>query len=249
VATLASISRVDIARHRQVEQQHRLVPAVAQGGGDMLPQDHRLACGRGGKHHVGFAQVTLQLGQGQRHATVAGGQVLGMGEGAVGDQQALHPRIAQMFGDQLDGLAGTYQQNGGVFQAGKRVLGNPHRRGGDRDRVGAHAGIGSRPFGDREGLLEQAVELLADNPAVMRQRPGILHLAQDLRFAQHHRIQPGGDPEQMPDSLTVGMLVQVAIKRAGMVFQPAGQCRAILGDRVQLGAVAGGQQHGFSQLR
>ncbi len=180
---------------------------------------------------------------------MAAGQVLRVGEGAVGDQQPLHPGLAQVFGGQFDGLAGTDQQHGRVFQPRERILRQPHRGRGHRNRVGADAGIGTGALGHRERLLEQPVQVLADGAVVARQRPGVLDLAQDLRLAQHHRVQPGGNAEQVAHRGGVAVLVQIALQVAGVAFQPARQVLAVLGHGIQFGAVAGGQQHGFGQLR
>ncbi|MCW0417707.1 hypothetical protein NB689_003461 [Xanthomonas sacchari] len=231
---------LDVARHRQIEQQHRLVLARAQRLLDLGPCHHRLARGGGREHHVGLVQVALQFAQRQRHATVAAGQFLRVGEGAVGDQQTPHAALAEMLGGQLDGLAGADQQHGGFAEPGEGTLRQAHRGGGDRDRIGAHAGVGARALGHREGLLEQAVQAAAHRPMFACQRPGVLHLAEDLRLAQHHRVQPGGDPEQVPHRVRVLVLVQIAVQTGGMRVQPVGQVLRIAGDGVQLGAVAGG---------
>ena len=193
--------------------------------------------------------VTVQFGQRQGHAAMAAGQFLRVGQGAVGDQQPPHLAFTQVPCSQFDGLAGTDQQHGGIVQPGERVLCRAHGRRGHRHRVGADLGIGPRTLGHREGLLEQAVRALAEQAMVARGRPGVLHLAEDLRFAQHHRVQPGGDPEQVAHSLGIGMLVQIALQVAGPAAQPLVQRLCRLGHGVQFGAVAGGQQHRLGNLR
>src|SRR3546814_15747417 len=76
-------------------------------------------------------------------------------------------------------------------------------------RVGADPGIGARALGGGEGLLEQAIELPAQSAGTARDGPGLLHLAQALRFAQDQRIQPGGHPE--PVAPGVGVIVTAEI--------------------------------------
>ena len=55
------------------------------------------------------------------------------------------------------------------------------------------------------------------------------------------RIQPGRDPEQMAHGIGVAVPVQVGVQAVGVGRQPVAERRAVFGDGVQLGAVAGGQ--------
>jgi hypothetical protein len=88
-------------------------------------------------------------------------------------------------------------------------------------------------------------------------RPGLfggarrlLHLAENLRLAQHHRIQPGGDAEHVAHGILLRMLVEVGmdlLRRQRMVLgQPVGGELRMLGGAVQLGAIAGGKDGGFA---
>jgi hypothetical protein len=85
------------------------------------------------------------------------------------------------------------------------------------------------------------------NPARRRRAPlvGFLHLAEDLRLAQHHRIEPGGDAEQMPRRGAV-LGARTGYRRAGppgpvrcRASQAAGSASAPLDPAIDLGAVAG----------
>jgi len=58
-------------------------------------------------------------------------------------------------------------------------------------RVGAHMLCGL------ERLLENAVEHRAGRAARLRVRIRLLHLAEDLGLAEHLRVEPGGDLQQM----------------------------------------------------
>ena len=87
----------------------------------------------------------------------------------------------------------------------------------------------------------------------------VLHLAQNLRFAEHHRIEPGGDAEgvahgvvlrqRVQERAQVGILQLVVVGQEmrgavdGVVDVAAGP--ATMG-RIQLGAVAGRQQCRFA---
>jgi hypothetical protein len=115
----------------------------------------------------------------------------------------------------------------------------------------ADAGVGPHALGHCETVLEQAVERGLQRMRAARGLPCVLDLAQDLRLAQYQRIQPDRDAEQMPHRLGVGVPVKIRVQRGNaqvVVFlQPAhhGRFGLRLDPRVQLGAVAGREQHGL----
>ena len=115
----------------------------------------------------------------------------------------------------------------------------------------ANARVGANALGDGEGLLEQAVERIAQAARVARRLPGFLDLAEDLRLAEDHRIQPGGHAEQMPNGAAVDMLIQVAGQRVGLESVVSGQpvrdrgFPALGNLGVDFGPIAGRQQGRF----
>ena len=149
------------------------------------------------------ARWRSSLAQRQRDAAVALRELLRVRERAVGDQQALDLRLREMARDQFDGFAGADQQHRRIVEAARTIPRQPHRGRRHRHRIGADAGVGARALGGDEGLLEQAVELPAQRARAARRAPGLLHLAEDLRFAEHQRIQPGGDAEQVAHGVGV----------------------------------------------
>ena len=129
--------------------------------------------------------MAIQFLQRQGEAAVAPGQVLRVGERAVGDQQPAHLAGHQVAGGQFDSLAGADQQHVRFIQPRERFLRQPHRGGGDADRVAPDGGFGARALGGGEGLLERAVERAAEAAGIARIVPGLLDLAEDLRLAQY----------------------------------------------------------------
>ncbi len=229
------------------------MPARGECGGDLRLVQDRIARGRGGNHHVGFGQVTIEFGQPQCVTAVTRGQILRVGEGAVGDEQTLRRGLHQVARGQFDGFAGADQQHGGLLQSRERFLRQAHRGGRDRHRVRADARVGTCPLRRGKGVLEQAIELAAEAAGGTRRRPGIFHLAQDLRLAQYQRIQSGGDAEQVAHGIGVGVLVEIGVQIAGIVRmgrEPVGEAATVvIGDGVEFGAVAGRQQCDFAHRR
>ena len=84
---------------------------------------------------------------------------------------------------------------------GEHGLGHRHGGGGDRHGVGADLRLGAHALGDREGRLEQAVQHRAGRAGVLRGAVGVLELAEDLRLAEHHRVEARGHRERVVHGL------------------------------------------------
>ena len=108
-------------------------------------------------------------------------------------------------------------------------------------------------LGYREGTLEQLMQVSAQTTGGVGLAHRIFHLAQDLRFAQHHRIQPGGDAEGMAHGIVlrqrveirtqvgVGNLVVLGQELRGTVDGEFHTIRAGSRCGIELGTVAGGK--------
>ncbi len=85
-------------------------------------------------------------------------------------------------------------------------------------------------------------------PAGASHGEGFLDLAENLRLADDHGIQTGGDAEKMANGLLIVVLIDVRRKQSGveaeLAMQKAGQVGALAIDSGQhLDAVAGGDDH------
>ncbi len=89
------------------------------------------------------------------------------------------------------------------------------------------------------------LSVLPRAPAVLGGAHRVLHLAEDLGFAEHHRIEAAGHAEGMARDLAVvqgvGMRAQQGGGHAAALGQPADRVvdRGMVGGAVDLGAVAG----------
>ena len=120
-----------------------------------------------------------------------------VGEGAVGDQQSLRLRLDQVARGQLDGFAGADQQDRGLAQPGKAVSSPSAPQSTpptpDWHRCGwrcRRAWRWRRPAGTGGRVARPARRHHARPPGPASPDPG-------SRFAQHQRVQAGGDPEQV----------------------------------------------------
>ena len=98
-----------------------------------------------------------------------------------------------------------------------------------------------------ERAAEEAVEDRPGGALDQRQLVGAFDLALDLGLADDHRVEPGGDPEEVVGGVAAAARVEVAEQLGGRDLRLAGEDaeRRRLGfdrvgdDQVELGAVAG----------
>ncbi len=113
---------------------------------------------------------------------------------------------------QLDHLAGADEQHVFALQAAKDALRHAHRSGSHRDRLRADLGGRANLLRHREGALEQVVQHQPEAACGARQLLGLFHLPQDLRLAQHHRIQSACHAERMAHRARLRQYVGVALQ-------------------------------------
>jgi hypothetical protein len=69
-------------------------------------------------------------------------------------------------------------------------------------------GLGPHALGDRECRLEQAIEQRPGRAGVLCRAVGILELAEDLRLAEHHRVESRRDRERMRHGRAVPQVIE-----------------------------------------
>ena len=116
----------------------------------------------------------------------------------------------------------------------------------DRRRAAADRRLGAGPLADAQGVAEQQVERRAHAALVCGDLPRAAHLAEDLALAEHRRVEPGGDLEQVAGGGLVVLAVEVRVQLVGdeaaelaeeVADVGVGAVEA-LGDGVDLDAVA-----------
>ena len=116
---------LDVARHGQVDHEHRAVAARLQRALDGAQADDRQRTGGAGHHDVELGQARRQVGQAHRLGAEARRQLLAALERAVGHRhRASAARAAKWVADQLDHLAGADEQHLGA-RAGPRTAARP----------------------------------------------------------------------------------------------------------------------------
>src|SRR3974377_342863 len=87
-----------------------------------------------------------------------------------------------------------------------------------------------------------------ERPHASRHRIGLLHLSEDLRFADNHRIEARGYAKEMPHRIAMTILIEVLLHRARLDLKVLANESTQIGGSVfrprqQLHTVAGGNDH------
>jgi hypothetical protein len=149
---------------------------------------------------------------------------------------------------------GARAQDGGPHAGqipGEHLGGGRERLGHDRRARGVDPGARVHPLADVQCLLRQLVQGAPDCAGRVRRSVGRPELAEDLRLADHHRLQSGRDGEKVLHRRARVVHVEVpgefGQRQLGVPAKHGGDVRetAVEGvdDRVDLNAVAGRQHH------
>ncbi len=112
-------------------------------------------------------------------------------------------------------------------------------------------GLRAHPLGHAEGLAEERVQPRADRLAGLGQREGVLHLAEDLRLADHHGVEAGRHAEGVAHGVAIEVRIEDGLHGAEVEAAVAAQVAEHrrprlarrLGHAVHLDPVARGQDH------
>jgi len=174
---------------------------------------------------------------------------------AVGHDDRLRVARGEVRCGEFDHLAGADEQDLAVRKRAEDALGGAHRCRGHRHRLRADVGRRAHFLRDGEGALEQVVQQQPHAAGFAREPLGLLHLAEDLRLAEHHRIQTAGHAERVAHGIGLRQNVRRALQflRFEALFggDEVGE-RMAGGDgffdrAVQFGPVAGGHDRGFGE--
>src|SRR5271155_2592446 len=108
-----------------------------------------------------------------------------------------------------------------AWQFSENPLGQLYAGCGDGHGARTKLGFRSGAFSDLERPLEETVEHGTRRALFVRRAVGLAHLAEDLGFAQKHRVQPSGNAKKMPDRVAIVMMVKGVgqnVRADGMKF-------------------------------
>ena len=207
--------------------------------------DNRQRRGGAGHHDVILPQTVRKFIQTNGVSAETLRQRLSAFDGAVGDRNLFRRAGAEMRGAKLNHFARADEQDflrGDGFKQAFRQL---HGGGGHRNGIRADGGAAADFLGDGEGVLKQFVQIHAQRARRFGKAHGVFHLPQNLRFAQHHRIQPAGDTKGVSHRVSgrQGIQIRLQPRRFEMVMlrQPVSDRLRLVGYAIDFGAIAGRQ--------
>ena len=141
------------------------------------------------------------------------------------------------------------------MELAKYLCGQAHRCRCHADGEVADFGVAAHVFGNGEGALKELVQGGAQGAHFRGQTNCILHLSQNLRLTQHHRVQAAGDPKRVPSGFMVLQHVTVGLKR--LIGHTSGLGEPLkrsleggfVGGTINFSAVTSGQNRRFSAAR
>ena len=198
---------------------HRLLDRGARQQ-ELLPARRR-------DDQVGERQVARQAVPRHGHGAERARHVDRPVEGAVRDHHRAHALGEELARRELAHRAGAEEERALVRQPVEDAARQLDRGRADRDGPLGDPGLAPDALGDRERAVEAAMEDLPRGAGRRRGRVLLLQLAQDLWLAHHHRIEAGGDAEEVAHGLAVGVGVEVSGERglghAVLAREEAGQ--------------------------
>ena len=234
---------VDVRRHAEVDDERRARGGAAREGEPRRRQG--LAVGRG-DDEVGGAELAVEVGVGD-HPYGGVGQYPSRGRprghrrhAALDERAAQRPRVA----------AGPDDEHARAAPVAHPVRGQVERELHDRLPALGDAADRADLARGRRRALEQPLERRRRRPGALGVRQRAPHLPGDLALAEHHRVEPGGDREQVrahaaagDDPHAVAQLLDLDTGRVGDVLEQARRIGRVVDVEVELVAVARRQRH------
>ena len=248
--------RVEVAGNGQVQHQQRPLIALRFDAAEIFQTNDRLGRSGGRDDHVGFGQGVQQLVPGPGAALPSLGQLFGPIQRAVHHGDVLGPFVGGVAERLFGHFAGADDEHLLVVEAFENLLGElGHGHAGHADPLAVDGGFVADASGGFQRGLEHGVRDRSGRLAAASQVVGLFDLGSDLRFADHHAVQPGGHHEQVHHRFLAAAAEQLFQHLVGVQLVESGQELAHLavaeqllgafGRRVELHPVASGQDHGF----
>ena len=200
---------IEVARHGEVDEEHRPLLAGAQHLLDERRRDEVVGRAGGADHDVGELQVFRDAIEGYRDALELARQRNRALERAGGDHHAADALGLQMARGELAHRPGADQHRGLVVELLEDRPREVDGRRRDRHGFAGNARLRAHALRDGERAVEDSMQHGSGRAGERRLLVMVLHLAEDLRLADDHRVEARGDAEQMPHALASGVRVEM----------------------------------------
>src|SRR5271169_5013391 len=208
--------RIDIAWHRNVDEEHRAVAAAAQELLAVLLVKDGVRRASRGDDDVGAIDCIVKLVESNRFAVKLLGQYGGAIVGAVADEDFVCAMSQQVARGEFAHLACSDEVNALAFEIAEDLFGQFYGDRGNGNCRSSNRGFSPYSLGNGKGARIQRIELGVDRADSARGGIGFFHLAQNLRLAYHHRVQARSDAKDMANGVALAILVEILAKGPGI---------------------------------
>jgi len=216
---------LDIPGNGDIHHENRFMLAQLQRTFHRAFAQNRQLAGSGADDDIAAHQFSRNIRQQHGVGTELFGEDAGPLQGTVGDHDALYTQVMQMTGDQGDGLAGANQQGLAALQVAENLFGQADGGKCHGHRVFADGCISAHLLGGIERGLKQPTQQRTNGTGLTRHGVGGLHLAQNLRLAQHQRIETSGHTHHVTNCrilfVHISACAQVVEAQMVVIGQPA----------------------------
>ena len=244
----------NIAGHGDIDEKHWLILAARKELLAMLLAENGVGRARRGDDNVGLVARVIKILKLNRLPVKSLRQANRPLVGTVRDEDRCATVSHQVARSQLAHLSCAHNENVLALQGAENLFCQFHGNRCDGNGRRAHRSFGAHSLGHGKGASEKLIELPAHRANCSGGSVSFFHLSEDLSFPDHHRIQAGGDTEEMAHRIFVAKLVEVRIEilslQLKVVVQKAAQIgRSVGGVRNHFHAVARGNDHALFDSR
>src|SRR5271165_6361054 len=205
--------RIDIARDGDIDEEHGPVLAAAQELLAVLLAEDGVRRARGTDDNVGVRNRLVELLERNCLAIELFGQRYGALVSPIGNVDLRGSMCNQMARGELAHLPRSDQVNALALQVAEDLFRQIDRDGCDRHRRSRDGRLVAHTFCDSESAGQQRVELRIDRSDGARRGISFLHLPQNLRLTNNHRIETGSNAENVPNRIALAMFVKILAVR------------------------------------
>ena len=156
-----------------------------------------------------------------------------------------------MARSQFAHLSRADEEYGAALKRSEDLARKVNRNGSDGNGARSDFSFGTNFLGGGKCALQQMFKLPGNGAGSARHGECFFYLAKNLRFADHHGVEAGGDAEEMTDCIAIVLLIDMRLEEGRIKAEVAVQeaCQIGFGrlDGCQeFNAIAGGNDHALT---
>ena len=242
--------RLDVAWHREVDHQNRSMAARLDRAFDHSLAQDRQRAGRAGDYDVVQGKLLGQVVQRDCATLEAAGKLFAALDRTIGESHFARLLCGKVGRAQFDHFTRADKEYLLLGDARVNALGNLDRRRRHRHGAGADVGPGAHLLRHRKRGLEQLVQHRAECAGVLGGFHRVLHLAEDLRLADHHRIEPARHAEGVGHRALARQRIKERLQGRSLQMmearKPVDRADGLGRAAINLGAITGGNDRRFA---